>query len=126
MCSCHGTSSYCMKVIDTNDEGLRTLIHDYPRVLAKFTSENCAICDLLAPPFERFAMEDRFQKTLFLRLDSDENPVARKMMDAKVAPFFVAYCRGRLIECDTLHTEEEVLEMLGQLQACTDELAVTP
>ncbi|MBX0290013.1 thioredoxin family protein [Hymenobacter sp. HSC-4F20] len=111
-----------MKVIDTNDEGLRTIIHDYPRVLAKFTSENCDVCDLLAPPFERFSKDARFQKTVFLRLDVDENPVARKMMDAKVAPFFVAYCRGRLMECDTLRTEEEVLNMLTHLQTCTDEL----
>lgn len=112
-----------MKVIDTNDAGLRTLIHDYPRVLAKFTSENCEVCDLLAPPFERLSMEDRFQKTVFLRLDVDENPVARKMMDANVAPFFVAYCRGRLMECDTLRSEDEVLEMLGKLQTCPEQAA---
>ncbi|GGG42737.1 thioredoxin family protein [Hymenobacter glacieicola] len=113
-----------MKVIDTNDEGLRTLIHDYPRVLAKFTSENCAVCDLLAPPFEQFSVDSRFLTTVFLRLDADENPVARKMMDAKVAPFFVAYCRGRLVECDTLRTEQEVLTMLTHLQTCTDAVEV--
>lgn len=109
-----------MKVIDTNDEGLRTLIHDFPRVLAKFTSENCAICDLLAPPFEELSTDPRYAKTVFLRLDADENPVARKMMDQKVAPFFVSYCRGRLLDCDTLHTELEVKEMLRHLQACPD------
>lgn len=110
-----------MKIIDTNDDGLRTLIHDYPRVLAKFTSANCSICELLAPPFERFSSDPRFTNTLFLRLDADENPVARKMMDAKIAPFFVSYCRGRLVECDTLRTEEEVQQMLGGLQSsCAD------
>ncbi|WP_426492314.1 thioredoxin family protein [Hymenobacter sp. 102] len=109
-----------MKVLDTNDEGLRTLIHDYPRVIAKFTSENCAVCSLLAPPFEKMSTDERFRNTAFLRLDADENPVARKMMDTKVAPFFVSYCRGVLMECDTLRAEEEVLEMLQNLQRCTD------
>ena len=109
-----------MKVIDTNDEGLRTLIHDYPRVLAKFTSENCPVCDLLAPPFEKYSLDPNYQNTVFLRLDVDENPVARKMMDTQVAPFFVAYCRGRLIECDTLRTEEGVEQMLRGLQTCPD------
>lgn len=109
-----------MKIIDTNDEGLRTLIHDYPRVIAKFTSENCAICDLLAPPFEEFSLDERFRNTVFLRLDADENPVARKMMDTHVAPFFVSYCRGTLMECDTLRAKPEVLEMLQNLQRCTD------
>lgn len=114
-----------MRVIDTNDEGLRTLIHDYPRVLAKFTSENCAVCDLLAPPFEQFSLDSDYQTTVFLRLDVDENPVARKMMDTHVAPFFVSYCRGQLMECDTLRTEAEVLQMLQQLQGCTDKVAET-
>ncbi|OWP63268.1 thiol reductase thioredoxin [Hymenobacter amundsenii] len=110
-----------MKVIDTNDEGLRTLIHDYPRVLAKFTAENCSVCDLLASPFEKLALEEAYQHTVFLRLDVDENPVARKMMDTQVAPFFVAYCRGRLTECNTLRTEEEVKAMLRGLQTCPDQ-----
>ncbi|MDU0368978.1 thioredoxin domain-containing protein [Hymenobacter endophyticus] len=109
-----------MKIIDTNDEGLRTLIHDYPRVIAKFTSKDCAICDLLAPPFEQFSLDEQFRNTAFLRLDAAENPVARKMMDTKVAPFFASYCRGRLVECDTLREKDEVLEMLQNLQRCTD------
>ncbi|RSK34565.1 thioredoxin family protein [Hymenobacter metallilatus] len=109
-----------MKVIDTNDEGLRTLIHDFPRVIAKFTSANCPVCDLLAPPFEGFSLDERFRSTAFLRLDASENPVARKMMDTRVAPFFVSYCRGQLVECDTLHETEEVLQMLQNLQSCTD------
>ncbi|GAB3224865.1 hypothetical protein GCM10027346_05470 [Hymenobacter seoulensis] len=109
-----------MKVIDTNDEGLRTLVHDFPRVLAKFTSKNCPICDLLTPPFEKMSVDPRYGNTTFLRLNSDENPVARKMMATKVAPFFVAYCRGRLTECDTLQTEEEVQLMLTKLQNCSD------
>lgn len=113
-----------MKVTDTNDTGLRTLIHDFSRVLAKFTSANCEICALLAPPFEELALDPRFAQTAFLRLDSDENPVAKKMMDQRIAPFFVAYCRGRLVECDTLRTEQEVLEMLERLQTCPDGPAV--
>ncbi|QJX48347.1 thioredoxin family protein [Hymenobacter taeanensis] len=113
-----------MKVIDTNDTGLRTLIHDFPRVIAKFTSADCTTCKLLAPPFEKFASDPRF-RTVFLRLDSDENPVAKKLMDERVAPFFVAYCRGRMLECDTLTTEQEVLAMLESLQACPDEAPAT-
>lgn len=106
-----------MKIIDTNDAGLRTLIHDYPKVIAKFTSANCAICDLLAPPFEKFAADPVYQGIAFLRLDSDQNPVAKQMMDERVAPFFVIYYKGRMLECDTLKTEAEVQSYLAQLLA---------
>ena len=105
-----------MRVIDTNDAGLRTLIHDFPKVVAKFTSDNCATCKLLAPPFEKYSADPRYTHIAFLRLDSDENPVARHMMNERIAPFFVAYHHGRLLECDTLHTEQEVLAMLERLR----------
>lgn len=113
-----------MKVLDTNDTGLRTLIHDFPWVLAKFTSANCDVCELLAPPFEKFSVDVRFQRTAFLRLDADENPVAKQMMNERVAPFFVAYCRGRLLECDTLRSEQEVQTMLERLQQCPQEASL--
>lgn len=104
-----------MKITDTNDEGLRTLIHDFPKVIAKFTSANCATCELLAPPFEKFSAEPAYQSVAFLRLDSDQNPVAKKMMDERIAPFFVSYQNGRIVECDTLTTEDEVRGMLSRL-----------
>ena len=104
-----------MKIKDTNDAGLRTLIHDYPKVMAKFTSENCATCKLLAPPFDKFSLNPDYESVAFLRLNSDQNPVARKMMAERVAPFFVTYFRGRMVECDALTTEAEVRAMLDRL-----------
>ena len=108
-----------MKIKDTNDAGLRTLIHDFPKVLAKFTSTNCATCALLAPPFEKFSLNPAYESVAFLRLNADQNPVAKKIMEERVAPFFVAYCRGRLIECDMLTTEADVRALLDRLVAYT-------
>jgi len=105
-----------MSVVDATDESLRHLTHDHMKVFAKFTSEDCAICEQLAPPFGKFADEKPFEHILFLRLNSDENPVAKKMMQEKIAPFFVSYCQGRILECDTLTTEQEVHDMLQRLR----------
>jgi hypothetical protein len=103
-------------VLDANDESLRRLTHEHLKVFAKFTSENCEICTLLAPPFTAFANQEAFKEILFLRLYSDENPVAKKMMQEKIAPFFVSYCQGCILECDTLTTEAEVHDMLQRLR----------
>jgi thioredoxin 1 len=102
-------------VLDTNDEGLRRYTHDHLKVFAKFTSRGCAICEQLAPPFSKFADETPFETILFLRLATEENPVARKLMQQKAAPFFVSYCQGQLLECDALTTEDEVRAMLQRL-----------
>lgn len=104
------------QVHDTDDEGLRRLAHEHLKVFVKFTSADCATCELLAPPFTKFADQEEFRTILFLRLNSDENPVAKKLMQEKVAPFFVSYCQGRLLECDMLTAEAEVKGMLHRLR----------
>jgi thioredoxin 1 len=102
-------------VVDADDEQLRRLIHEHLKVFAKFTSENCTTCEALAPPFAKFVDDPDNVGILFVRLNSDENPVAKKMMQEKVAPFFVSYCQGRLLECDALTEETQVLAQLHRL-----------
>ncbi|SHK51834.1 thioredoxin family protein [Hymenobacter psychrotolerans] len=102
-------------VHDVNDAALRQLTREHLKVFAKFTSENCETCELLAAPFTEFATAEEFQHILFVRLDSGENPVAKKMMQEKTAPFFVSYCQGRLLECDMLTQETEMRDMVRRL-----------
>jgi len=104
-------------VVDADDEQLRHLIHEHMKVFAKFTSENCAICDALAPPFTKFVDDPQNVSILFVRLNADQNPVAKKMMQEKIAPFFVSYCQGRLLECDALTEEAQVVAQLERLRA---------
>lgn len=103
-------------IINTNDEGLRRLTHEQLKVFAKFTSDSCEICEQLAPPFAKFACDAEFDTIQFLRLDSDENPVAKKLMQQRVAPFFASYCQGQLLECDSLTEEQDVHAMLRRLR----------
>lgn len=104
-------------IIDTNDEGLRRLIRERLKVFAKFTSTGCVTCELLAPSFAGHAQAEEATGILFLRLDSEQNAVARKIMNDKAAPFFVSYCQGRILECDSLTQEAEVTDMLQRLRA---------
>jgi len=111
------TEEECKLVHDTNDEGLRRFTHEHPKVFAKFTAADCAICQALAPPFEKFADDAPYRGILFVRLDSGENPVARQLMNERAAPFFVSYLQGRMLECDTRTTEAEVQAQLDRLLA---------
>lgn len=104
-------------VVDTDDEHLRRLTHEHLKVFAKFTSENCQVCAALAPPFAKFVDDPENVGILFVRLNSDENPVAKKLMQERVAPFFVSYCQGRLLECDALTDEAQVVAQLARLRA---------
>lgn len=103
-------------VLETDDAGLRRYTHERLKVFAKFTSAKCPICKLLAPGFARFATAEAYQGILFIQLDSDQNPVAKRLMAERVAPFFVSYCQGRLLECDTRETEADVRAQLDRLR----------
>ncbi|HEX8657427.1 MAG TPA: hypothetical protein VF690_07840 [Hymenobacter sp.] len=108
-----------VSVIGTDDEGLRHYIYERPKVFAMFTSDACPRCELFDVAFTKLADEGQAQAQaiMFVRLDSDENPVARRLMAERAAPFFVSYCQGRMLECGTCETEPELLSHWARLHA---------
>lgn len=111
------TEAHRRHVQAANDEQLRRIIHEHLKVFAKFTSDNCPACEALAAPFVGYASDGAYQSIVFLKLNSDENPVAKKLMQDQVAPFFVSYCQGRLLECAALTEEADVHAQLDRLRA---------
>ena len=103
-------------VVDTDDTGLRTFTHERMKVFAKFTAKDCLVCKMLGPAFGQLAEAGARQNILFLRLNSNENPVARQLMNERAAPFFVSYCQGRISECNTCETEAEMMAQFERLQ----------
>ena len=110
-------ASITTAVVDTDDDGLRYFIYDRPKVFAKFTTKGCVICKALEPGFGKLAANKVNEDILFLRLDSDENPVAKLLMNQLAAPFFVSYCQGRILECGTHTTDAGVQAQLDRLRA---------
>lgn len=106
-----------MGSIETDDAGLRQLVHEHPKAVAMFTAAHCATCEHLRPLFEVFATNRAYTGIAFLLLNADQNPVAQQLMQQQVAPFFVTYCQGRLVHCDTLYTEQQVRALLNALVA---------
>ncbi len=104
-------------VLDTNDEGLRHCIYEHQKVFAIFTTEDCAICKLLGPGFAKLSENEEYEHIQFVRLSSEENPVAKQLMDERATPFLVSYCQGRLLECDSLTTTAAVQAQLDRLCA---------
>jgi thioredoxin 1 len=75
------------QVVDTTDAYLRRFTHEYPKVFAKFTADDCPLCAELAPCFARFANDPANKDILFVRLSADENPVAQQLLQKRAAPF---------------------------------------
>jgi thioredoxin 1 len=104
-----------MGTLETDDAGLRQLVHEHPKAIAMFTADHCATCEHLRPIFELFATNKAYADILFLRLDANQSPVAKRSMQQQHAPLFVTYDQGRLLHCDTLHTEQQLRALLHGL-----------
>jgi hypothetical protein len=104
-------------LFDTNDEGLRKLVHDRLKVFAIFTAADCPVCDVLEAAFVKLNGSELAQGIAFVRLNADQNPVAKRLMAERVAPFFVSYCQGQMQECGTCETEGEMDNHFSRLRA---------
>ncbi|GAB2845960.1 hypothetical protein GCM10027044_01240 [Hymenobacter ruber] len=104
-----------MGILETDDAGLRQLIHEHPKAIAMFTADHCATCAQLRPIFELFATNKAYAGLAFLHLSAEQNPVANQSLRQQNAPFFVSYTQGKLLHCDTLHTEQQLRAMLHTL-----------
>ena len=73
-------------MLDTDDTGLHRRTHDYLKVLAQFT-DDCALCEALAPSVRQLLAEPEFASILFVRLNAARNPVASHLMNQRAAFF---------------------------------------
>ena len=104
-----------MGITETDDAGLRQLVHEHPKAFVMFTAAQCATCEHLEPIFELFATNKAYAGIAFLRLHADQNPVAKQIMDHQTAPYFVTYDQGCVVHGDTLYTEQQVRALLHAL-----------
>lgn len=101
-----------MGIQEINDGLLRRLVHAHAKVFVEFTAPDCVLCRALQPHLEQLAADPAYQGIVFARLDAAENPVARLLMNQQQAPFFISYCQGRLLHCDTLPSEAHIRRAL--------------
>jgi thioredoxin-like negative regulator of GroEL len=106
-----------MPVITATDESVREQISNNDCVFVAYISPACNVCRTLMPSIEKIATEPRYENIVFIKIDADENPVAKIEMHEKQLPFVVTYKKGLLIECETISTEYDVAKKLEKL-AC--------
>ena len=104
-----------MGITETTDAALNQLVQAHPKALVMLTTVPCATCDLLRPLFEAFATNQAYAGIAFLRLRAGENPAARPWLNQLHAPYFVAYCQGRVLHGEALSTEQQVRALLNAL-----------
>lgn len=102
-----------MAVTHTTDAHLVLEIASHRSVILKYHTDACGdTCKALLPIYEALSGQKKYADIVFLRIDAEENPVAKKFILQKKQPIVSLYHKGRLLESKHVGSEAEIVELL--------------
>lgn len=104
-----------MSVITSSDTDFSTLLKDNNKVIVKYYADWCGSCKLFAPKFRRLSDDANNQDVLFIEVNAETSPDARKLAGVNNLPFMATFKNGLLAEGFPTSKEEKVVEMIDNL-----------
>jgi thioredoxin 1 len=104
-----------MAVKEVNDEQLREELEKNSNVVVKFYADWCGSCKLFAPKYKRLSEDDAYKDYIFLKVNAEKNPDARKWANVSNLPYFAVAREGQLIAGDFTAKEEGVIRLIEKL-----------
>ncbi len=106
-----------MSVVLSTDADFENQLKENSLVIVKYFADWCGSCKLFAPKYKRVSNEEDFAHIVFLEVDAENNPIARKAAGVDNLPFLAAFKNGELIEGSAASKEEYLRGLLAKLQA---------
>ncbi len=106
-----------MSVHISTDADFSEKLNSHERVVVKYFADWCGSCKLFAPKFRRISENDAYSGVLFLDVNAEENPEARKLAGVDNLPFFAIFKNGQLLEGTSTSKEDVVTALLDKLNA---------
>jgi thioredoxin 1 len=105
-----------MAVTKITDAEFASILAENPKVVIKYFATWCGSCRLFAPKFKRISEDPNYEGTLFLEIDAENNPEARKTAGVDNLPFFASFKDGKLVEGKSAAKEEVVRAITEAVQ----------
>lgn len=103
-----------MGVFKSEDTSFKSDISK-PKVVVKYYADWCGSCKLFSPKFKRLSEDERFKDVVFLDVNAEQNPEARKMAGVSTLPYFAVFKDGILLDAKSTAKEDVLIEMLSKL-----------
>jgi thiol-disulfide isomerase/thioredoxin len=105
-----------MAVNQTTDTELLVETAKNPCVILKYHTDECGEpCNKLIPIFENLSEQAKYHQIVFLRINAENNPVAKNYILNKKAPIVTIYHNGRLLESRSAKDKDEMVQLLDML-----------
>lgn len=104
-----------MAIITSTDNDFKEQISKNKRVVVKYFADWCGTCKLFTPKYRRISEEGTYSDVLFLDINAEENPEARKFAGVDNLPFFAVIKDGVLVEGSATSKEEYLKEMIAKI-----------
>jgi thioredoxin 1 len=105
-----------MAVSETTDAFLFLQVSENELVILKYHTDDCgAVCQEFIPIYEEISENPRYKDVIFLTINAENNPVAkRRILDVR-QPVMTIYSKGRLLDSRHTSTREGVEQLLHEL-----------
>ncbi len=104
-----------MAVITSTDNDFAQHINSNSKVVVKYYADWCGNCKLFAPKYKRVSNEEDKADILFLDVDAEKNPEARKMAGVDNLPYMAVFKDGALVEGSASSKEDYLRTLLEKL-----------
>lgn len=105
-----------MAVTETTDSLLFLQVAENDMVILKYdTLTGGSICEEFIPLYLSMSEDPKYNNIIFLTIDAEENPVAKRRILDKKQPVITIYSKGRIQDSRHTSTREGVEELLNNL-----------
>lgn len=104
-----------MSVQVATDQDFKSILESNEKVVVKYGASWCGQCRLFGPKFKRLSNDERFEGVVFVDIDAESNPEARKLANVNNLPFFAVFRNGEMLEGEDTAKEEKVVGMIEKI-----------
>jgi thioredoxin 1 len=105
-----------MAVHETSDAYLFLQVAENDLVILKYHTDDCGkACIDFIPVYEEISEDPAYKDVVFLTINAEDNPMAKRRILDKRQPVITIYSKGRLLDSRHASSKEGVEELLKEL-----------
>lgn len=104
-----------MAVEVVSDSEFQSILEQNSKVVVKFSADWCGNCKLFAPKFKRVSNEAENSEMVFLDINAEKNPLARKLAQVDNLPYLAVFKDGVYLDGSASNKEEYLRSLMAQL-----------